>query len=112
MENGRQGIQPRVPLQRTCRKYSEDFPQRDILQRTYHIKEMEPEITYSDPFRLMRTGNSTRLPSGFTPLRNQQMNDQESPCFPTADRIQERRGIIRQEQDFFQPDKERVRSYD
>ncbi|MBW0522741.1 hypothetical protein O181_062456 [Austropuccinia psidii MF-1] len=59
MENGRQGIQPRVPLQRTCRKYSEDFPQRDILQRTYHRKEMEPEITYSDPFRLMRIGNPT-----------------------------------------------------
>ncbi|MBW0553597.1 hypothetical protein O181_093312 [Austropuccinia psidii MF-1] len=36
MENGRQGIQTRVPLQRTCRNYSEDFPQKDILQRTYH----------------------------------------------------------------------------
>ncbi|MBW0557532.1 hypothetical protein O181_097247 [Austropuccinia psidii MF-1] len=81
MENGRQGIQPRVPLQRTCRKYSEDFPQRDILQRTYHRGEMEPNITYSDPFRLMRTGNPTRLPSGFTPLRHQQTRDQSHHTF-------------------------------
>ncbi|MBW0521119.1 hypothetical protein O181_060834 [Austropuccinia psidii MF-1] len=79
MKNGRQGIQPRVSLQRTCRKYSEDFPQRDILQRTYNRKEMEQEITYLDPFRLMRTGNPTRLPSGITPLRHQQISDQESP---------------------------------
>ncbi|MBW0548659.1 hypothetical protein O181_088374 [Austropuccinia psidii MF-1] len=56
VENGRQGIQPRVPIERTCRKYSEDFPQRDILQRTYHIREIEPEITYSDSFRLIRSG--------------------------------------------------------
>ncbi|MBW0578461.1 hypothetical protein O181_118176 [Austropuccinia psidii MF-1] len=34
-KNGRKGIQPRDPLERTCRKYSEDFPQRDILQRTH-----------------------------------------------------------------------------
>ncbi|MBW0526264.1 hypothetical protein O181_065979 [Austropuccinia psidii MF-1] len=112
MENGRQGIQPRVPLQRTCRKYSGDFPQRDILQITYHRKEMEPEITYSDPFRLMRTGDPTRLPGGFTPLRNQQISDQESPYFPIPGRIQERKRIIGQEQDFFQPEEERVISYD
>ncbi|MBW0548345.1 hypothetical protein O181_088060 [Austropuccinia psidii MF-1] len=31
MWNGRQGIQTRFPLQRTCRKYSEDSPQRDVL---------------------------------------------------------------------------------
>ena len=112
MGNGRQGIQTRFPLQRTCRKYSEDFPQRDILQRTYHRQEMEQELTHSDPFRLMRTGNPTRLPSGFTPLRHQQISDQESLYFPIQDRIQERKRIIRQEQDFFQPEAERVRSYD
>ncbi|MBW0556198.1 hypothetical protein O181_095913 [Austropuccinia psidii MF-1] len=39
VENGRQGIQPRAPLERTCRKYSEYFPQRDVLQRTYHRRE-------------------------------------------------------------------------
>ncbi|MBW0555128.1 hypothetical protein O181_094843 [Austropuccinia psidii MF-1] len=89
MENGRQGVQARSPLQRTCRNYSEDFPQRDILQRTYHRKEMEPGITYSDPFRPMRTCNPTRLPSGFTPLRHQQVSDQESPYIPIPDRIQE-----------------------
>ncbi|MBW0571326.1 hypothetical protein O181_111041 [Austropuccinia psidii MF-1] len=33
MEDGRQGIKPRTPLERT-RKYWEDLPQRDILQRT------------------------------------------------------------------------------
>ncbi|MBW0561123.1 hypothetical protein O181_100838 [Austropuccinia psidii MF-1] len=42
MENGRKGIKTRVPLQRTCRNYSEVSSQRDILQRTYHRKEMEP----------------------------------------------------------------------
>ncbi|MBW0555307.1 hypothetical protein O181_095022 [Austropuccinia psidii MF-1] len=90
MENGRQGIKTRFPLQRTCRKYSEDFPQRDILQRTYYRREMEPEIRYSDPLRLMRTGNPTRLPSGFKPLRHQQISDQESPYFPS--KIESRRG--------------------
>ncbi|MBW0567431.1 hypothetical protein O181_107146 [Austropuccinia psidii MF-1] len=112
MGNGRLGIQTRSPLKRACRKYSEDLPKRDILQRTYHRQEMEQEITYSDLFRLMRTGNPTRLPSGFTPLRHQQISDQESPYFPIQDRIQERKRIIGQEQDFFQPEAERVRSYD
>ncbi|MBW0566929.1 hypothetical protein O181_106644 [Austropuccinia psidii MF-1] len=112
MGNGRQGIKARVPLQRTCRKYSEYFPQKDILQRTYHRQEMEPEITYSDPLRLMRTGNPTRLPSGSTPLRNQKISNQESPCFPIPDRIQERKRIIGLEKDFFQPEAGRVISYD
>ncbi|MBW0580197.1 hypothetical protein O181_119912 [Austropuccinia psidii MF-1] len=73
---------------------------------------MEPEITYSDPFRLMVTGNPTRLPSGFIPLRNQQISHQESPCFQIPDRIQERKRIIGEEKDFFQLEAERVRSYD
>ncbi|MBW0525211.1 hypothetical protein O181_064926 [Austropuccinia psidii MF-1] len=111
MENGRQEIQPRVPLERTCRKYSEYFSQRDILQRTYHRREIEPEITYSDSFRLKRSGNPTRLPSCFTPLRHQQISDQESPYFSIPGRIQERKRIIGQEKYFFQPEAERVRSY-
>ncbi|MBW0514239.1 hypothetical protein O181_053954 [Austropuccinia psidii MF-1] len=73
---------------------------------------MEQDITHSDPFRLMRTGNPTRLPSGFTPLRHKQISDQESPYFPIQDRMQERKRIIGQEQDFFQPKAARVRSYD
>ncbi|MBW0500825.1 hypothetical protein O181_040540 [Austropuccinia psidii MF-1] len=73
---------------------------------------MEPEITYSDPLRLMRTGNPTRLPSGFTPLRHQQISDQESPYFLIPDRIHKRKRIIGQEQDIFQPESERVISYD
>ncbi|MBW0541788.1 hypothetical protein O181_081503 [Austropuccinia psidii MF-1] len=90
MENGRQGIQTRVPLQRACRKYSEDFPQRDILQKTYHREEMKPEIIYSDPLRLMRTGIPARLPSGFKSLRHQQISDQESPYFQSQ--MESRRG--------------------
>ncbi|MBW0580103.1 hypothetical protein O181_119818 [Austropuccinia psidii MF-1] len=73
---------------------------------------MKPEIRYSDPPRLMRTGDPTRLPSGLKPLRHQQISDQESPYFPIQDIIQERKRIIRQEQDFFQQVAERVRSYD
>ncbi|MBW0553559.1 hypothetical protein O181_093274 [Austropuccinia psidii MF-1] len=111
MENGRQEIKARFPLQRTCRKYSEDFPQRDILQRTYYRREMEPEIRYFDPLRLMRTGNPTRLPSGFKPLRRQKISDQELPYFTVQDRIQERKRIIGKEQDFFQREAERVRAY-
>ncbi|MBW0536912.1 hypothetical protein O181_076627 [Austropuccinia psidii MF-1] len=42
MEDGRQGIQPRVSLERTCRKYSEYFTQRDIIQSTYHQREIKP----------------------------------------------------------------------
>ncbi|MBW0483220.1 hypothetical protein O181_022935 [Austropuccinia psidii MF-1] len=64
------------------------FPQRDILQRAYHRQEMEPEITYSDTLRLMRTGKPTRLPSGFTPLSHQQISDQKSPFFLMSYRIQ------------------------
>ncbi|MBW0541237.1 hypothetical protein O181_080952 [Austropuccinia psidii MF-1] len=112
VENGRQGIQTSVPLERTCRKYPEDFPQRDILQRTYHRREIEPEITYSNASRLIKSGNPTKLPSGFTPLRHQQISDQESPYFPIPGRIQERKRVIGKEQDFFQPEVERVRSYD
>ncbi|MBW0570343.1 hypothetical protein O181_110058 [Austropuccinia psidii MF-1] len=60
----------------------------------------------------MRTGNPTRLPSGFTPLRHPQISDQESPYFPIPGRIQERKRITGKEKDFFQPEAERVRSYD
>ncbi|MBW0557533.1 hypothetical protein O181_097248 [Austropuccinia psidii MF-1] len=112
VENGRQGIKARVPLERSCRKYPEDLPQRDILQRTYHKREIEPEITYSEYFRLIRSGNPTKLPSGFTPLRHQQISDQESPYFPIPGRIQERKRLIGKEKEFFQPEEERVRSYD
>ncbi|MBW0529898.1 hypothetical protein O181_069613 [Austropuccinia psidii MF-1] len=68
VENGRQGIHPRVPLERTCR-------------------------------------------NGSTPLRHQNISDQESPYFPIPGRIQERKRIIGQEKDFFQQEAERVRSY-
>ncbi|MBW0579555.1 hypothetical protein O181_119270 [Austropuccinia psidii MF-1] len=80
VENGRQGIQPRVPLERICRN-------------------------------LIRSGNPTKLPSGFTSLRHQQISDQKSPYFPIPGRIRERKRIIGQEQNFFQPKEERVGSY-
>ncbi|MBW0513634.1 hypothetical protein O181_053349 [Austropuccinia psidii MF-1] len=97
VEIGRQGIKPRVPLEKTCRNYPQDFPQRDILQRTHHRREIEPEITYSDSFRLIRSGNQTKLPSGFTPLRHQKISDQESSSFQIPGRFQERKRIIGQE---------------
>ncbi|MBW0543436.1 hypothetical protein O181_083151 [Austropuccinia psidii MF-1] len=90
MENSRHGIRPRVPLQRTCRNYLEDFPQRGIIQRTYHRREMELDIKYSEYFRLIRSGNPTTLPIGFTPLRHQQISAQESPYFPIQ--VESRRG--------------------
>ncbi|MBW0522461.1 hypothetical protein O181_062176 [Austropuccinia psidii MF-1] len=43
---------------------------------------------------------------------HQQISDQESSYFPVPGRIQERKRIIGQDQDFFQPEAERVRSYD
>ncbi|MBW0491730.1 hypothetical protein O181_031445 [Austropuccinia psidii MF-1] len=111
MANGRQVIQPKVPLERTCRKYSEDFSQRDILQRNYHRREIEPEREYYASFRLARSGQPTKLPSGFTPLRHKYTSGQESPYLPIQDNIQDRRRIIGQEQDFFQPEEERVKPY-
>ncbi|MBW0461294.1 hypothetical protein O181_001009 [Austropuccinia psidii MF-1] len=61
---------------------------------------------------LIRSGNPTKLPSGFTPLRHQHISDQESQYLPIPGKIQERKRIIEQEQDFFQPEAEKVRSYD
>ncbi|MBW0556452.1 hypothetical protein O181_096167 [Austropuccinia psidii MF-1] len=73
---------------------------------------MEPERSYSDSFRLIRSCQPTKLPSGFTPLRHQKTSGQESPYFPIPGNIQDRERIIGQEQDFFQPEGERVRPYD
>ncbi|MBW0574774.1 hypothetical protein O181_114489 [Austropuccinia psidii MF-1] len=69
-------------------------------------------MTYTDSLRLIRSGKPTKLPSGFTPLRHQQISDQDSPYFPFPGRTQERKRIIGQEQDFFKPEAEKVRSYD
>ncbi|MBW0534770.1 hypothetical protein O181_074485 [Austropuccinia psidii MF-1] len=73
---------------------------------------MEPEREYSDSFRLTRSGKSTTLSSGFKPLRQQQISDQESPYFQIPGNIQYRQRIIGKEQDFFQPGAESVRPYD
>ncbi|MBW0503623.1 hypothetical protein O181_043338 [Austropuccinia psidii MF-1] len=72
---------------------------------------MEPERAYSDSFRLTSSGKPTKLPSGFTPLRNQHISDQES-LFLIPGSIQERDRIMGQEKYFFQPESERVIPYD
>ncbi|MBW0551237.1 hypothetical protein O181_090952 [Austropuccinia psidii MF-1] len=58
------------------------------------------------------SGNPKKLPGGLTPLRHQKISDKESSYFPIPGKTQERERIIGQEQDFFQPEAERVRSYD
>ncbi|MBW0539819.1 hypothetical protein O181_079534 [Austropuccinia psidii MF-1] len=140
MEDVIQGIQPRITLERT-RKYWEELPQRNILQRnnenhqnlklkkvqnserkgsqdyiksSYYMtngRPMEPEREYSDFLRLTRSGKPTQLPSGFTSLRNKQIRDQESPLFPIPGIIQERDRIIGQEKYFFLPEVERIKPY-
>ncbi|MBW0543665.1 hypothetical protein O181_083380 [Austropuccinia psidii MF-1] len=101
MEDGRQGVQPRVTLERSYKKYSEDFPQTDIAKRTYHRIGIEPERAYSDSFRLKRCGQPTKLPNGFTPLRQQKTSGKESPYFPILGNIQDRERNIGKEQAFF-----------
>ncbi|MBW0539572.1 hypothetical protein O181_079287 [Austropuccinia psidii MF-1] len=131
MGEERQGIKNRIPLERTRKYWEyltqKDILQRtnEIHQRVkfkqevqtserkgsqYHIqssyylchrREMEPEREYSDFLRIKRSGQTTKLPSGFKPLRHQQISDQKSPYFPIPASIQERGRIIEQEQDFF-----------
>ncbi|MBW0529138.1 hypothetical protein O181_068853 [Austropuccinia psidii MF-1] len=43
----------------------------------------------------------TRLPSGFTPLRNQEISDQERPLFTIPGTFQEKARIKREIQDLF-----------
>ncbi|MBW0546107.1 hypothetical protein O181_085822 [Austropuccinia psidii MF-1] len=112
MQNSRQGTQPRIALEKTCRKYSKDSPQRDILQRTYHRRAIEAGRAYSESLRLTRSGQPTKLPSSLTQFRNQQTSGQEAPYFPIPGDIQDRERIIVKEQDFFQPEAERVRPYE
>ncbi|MBW0586403.1 hypothetical protein O181_126118 [Austropuccinia psidii MF-1] len=73
---------------------------------------MKPERAYSDSLRLTRSGKQIKLPSGFTPLRHQQISDQESLFFPIPGSMQERERITGKGQEFFQKEEERVRPYD
>ncbi|MBW0520058.1 hypothetical protein O181_059773 [Austropuccinia psidii MF-1] len=68
-------------------------------------------MAYSDSFRLTRS-RPTRLSSGFTPFKNQQFNDQESPFFIIPGGFQEKKRIQGGKQDLSQPKAERVRPND
>ncbi|MBW0490191.1 hypothetical protein O181_029906 [Austropuccinia psidii MF-1] len=52
---------------------------------------------------------TTRLSSSFTPFRQQQISDQESPFVTIPGSFQEKTRIQREKPDFFQPQAERVR---
>ncbi|MBW0476250.1 hypothetical protein O181_015965 [Austropuccinia psidii MF-1] len=125
MEHGQQGVQPSITLGRTWSKLPEAVSQRDILHRSYGNNQrmesqkavqtpggegnqdrgkssrypsykgtVEPERAYFDSSRFTRS-QTTRLPSSFTPFRQQ-----------------ENTSIQGQEQEFFQPKAERVRPND
>ncbi|MBW0569335.1 hypothetical protein O181_109050 [Austropuccinia psidii MF-1] len=76
-----------------------------------HRRRFEPEREYSDFFRLLRS-KTTRLPIRLKPLKNKKSSDQRSPFFTITGFSQEKTRIKVQEQDFFQPEAERVRPND
>ncbi|MBW0576210.1 hypothetical protein O181_115925 [Austropuccinia psidii MF-1] len=109
MENGKQEVQHSLTLGRAWRRLPEDMSQRGTFKRTYgnhqrvelthavqnlggkgsqdkgesshypsHRRTTEPDRASSDSFRHTRS-KPTRLPSSFTPFRNQNISGQESP---------------------------------
>ncbi|MBW0557963.1 hypothetical protein O181_097678 [Austropuccinia psidii MF-1] len=66
---------------------------------------------YSDSFRLTRS-RPNQFSSGFTPFRNQQISDQESPFSTIPGGLQEKTRIKGEKQDLFQSKEERVRLND
>ncbi|MBW0579203.1 hypothetical protein O181_118918 [Austropuccinia psidii MF-1] len=111
MDHGQQEVQPSISLGRTWSKFPEDLSQRDRLQGPYgnnkrlesyqevqtpagkgkqdkgesshypsYRRTVNPDRAYSDSFRLTRS-RPTQLSSVFTPFRNQQVSDHESPFF-------------------------------
>ncbi|MBW0566638.1 hypothetical protein O181_106353 [Austropuccinia psidii MF-1] len=70
---------------------------------------MEPESAYFNSLMLTRSGKPNQLPNDFTPLRIQQISGKEKPFFSILGIFQEKARIKRKEQDFFQPEAERVR---
>ncbi|MBW0489505.1 hypothetical protein O181_029220 [Austropuccinia psidii MF-1] len=132
-------IQPSISLGRTWSKLPEDLSQRDRLQGPYgnhqnlesyqavqnpggkckkdkgesshypsYRRTVNPDRAYSDSFRLTRS-RPNQLSSGFTPFRNQQVSDQESPFFTIPGCFQETTRIHGEKQDLFQSKEERVR---
>ncbi|MBW0568652.1 hypothetical protein O181_108367 [Austropuccinia psidii MF-1] len=135
-------FQPGISLGRTWGTLPEDLSQRDRLQgpdvnhqRLESYQEVQtpggkgkqdkgesshyqsyrrtvnPDRAYSDSFRLTRS-RLNQLSSGFTPFRNQQFSDQESPFFTIAGGFQEKTSIQGGKQDLFQSKEERVRPND
>ncbi|MBW0571876.1 hypothetical protein O181_111591 [Austropuccinia psidii MF-1] len=100
MEHGQQEVQPGISLGRTWSKFPEDLSQRDRLQRPYGNHQ---RLTRSRP---------NHLSSGFTPFRNQQISDQESPFFTIPGGFKEKKRIQGEKQDLSQPKAERVRPND
>ncbi|MBW0514608.1 hypothetical protein O181_054323 [Austropuccinia psidii MF-1] len=142
MEHGQQGVQPSISLGRTWSKLSEDLSQRDRLQGPYgnhqrlesqkavqtpggkgkqdkgesshypsYRRTVSPDGAYSDSFSLTRS-RPNQLSSGFTPFRNQQVSDQESPFFTIPGGFQENTRKQGEKQDLFQSKEERVRPND
>ncbi|MBW0569454.1 hypothetical protein O181_109169 [Austropuccinia psidii MF-1] len=72
---------------------------------------VNPERAYSDSFRLTRS-RPNQLPSGFTPFRNKQVSDQESPFFKILGGFQGETRIQGEKLDLFQSKEERVRPND
>ncbi|MBW0586438.1 hypothetical protein O181_126153, partial [Austropuccinia psidii MF-1] len=132
MENGQQEVQPSISLGRTWSKLPDNLSQRDRLQGPYgnhqrlesyqalqtpggkgkqdegesshypsYRRRVNPERAYSDSFRLTRR-RPNQLSSGFTPFRNQQVSDQESPRLTITGGFQDKTRIQGEKQDLFQ----------
>ncbi|MBW0542075.1 hypothetical protein O181_081790 [Austropuccinia psidii MF-1] len=83
MENGKQEVQPGIPMGRAWSKFPEDLAQTDRLQRPY------------DNYQ-----------------RQQQINDQESPLLTIPGGFHKKKRIQVEKQDLFQPKAERIRPHD
>ncbi|MBW0513671.1 hypothetical protein O181_053386 [Austropuccinia psidii MF-1] len=135
-------FQPGNSLGRTWCKLPEDLSQRDRLQGPYGIHQRlesyqavqtpggkgnqdkgesshfpsyrrttDPDRAYLDSFMLTRN-RPNHLSSGFTPFKNQQISDQESPFFTIPGSFQEKTRKDGQKQDLLQQKEERVRPHD
>ncbi|MBW0539655.1 hypothetical protein O181_079370 [Austropuccinia psidii MF-1] len=142
MEDGQQEVQPIISLGITCSKLPEDLSQRDRLQGPYgnhqrlesyqavqiprgkgkqdkgesshypsYRRTVNPDRACSDSFKLTRS-RPNQLSSGFTPFRNQQVSDHESPFFTIPGSFQENKRIQGEKQDLFRSKEERVRPND
>ncbi|MBW0587433.1 hypothetical protein O181_127148 [Austropuccinia psidii MF-1] len=68
---------------------------------------IEPDRAYSCSLQLTRS-RTTKISSGFTPFKHQEMSGQESQFFTITGSFQEEKMIQREKQDLFQPQTEGV----